>query len=278
MERRKINYIKEKRAAVDNCNICGKVAALTWDHVPPKSITNGICVNANRLFEGVPEDNRCAAIYKNGVKFRSVCAECNNKLLGTNDKYYMKFADDIANVINQGSLEHQYIDVNISKVIKSVLGHFLAAKNSYDDKCIIDKSIREYLLGKNSRPNCKLYYWIYPYNTINIVRDVALINMNGSVVPSGTISVIACSPVGFILTDYDGEMPGLVNLISLLTNNDEACIRLKLDVSSAFYPNSNIIRHYSWPCNIGDDQYSVSAVLVGEYGFEDSRFATRRRK
>ena len=274
--RRKINYIKEKRKKIDRCNICGEVKELTWDHVPPKTVTEAKCVNVNRLFEGIPEDNNCAAVYKKGIKYRSVCAKCNNVLLGANDSVYSDFMGEINNSIMEEQTKELAIHVNISSLCKAVLGHMLDAKNSYDSNCIIDISVRDYLMGYKSKPDCKLYYWIYPYDTIVVSRDVSIVNINNAIVPTGTISVMACSPVAFLMTDSKGYMPGLTDLVSLLTEDESESIIINVDCGTAFQPNTNILRHYLWPCNIGDDRYSVGAVLVGDYGFEDSRFATRR--
>lgn len=274
--KRKINYIKVKREATDRCNICGKVMKLTWDHVPPKAITEGVAVNVNRLFDGVPKDDNCEAVYNKGIKFRSICSNCNNTLLGFNDKCYLEFTRNINSLLNNESRPPLFVEMQISKLCKAVLGHMLAAKDSYDEYCIIDKSIREYLLAKISRPDCKLYYWIYPYDTVNVLRDVSVVNTNNAIVPKGTISVIACFPVGFLLTDSDGYMPGLVDLISLITDNEEDTVRIPVNIESAFHPGTKKLRHFLWPCNIGMDNYSVGAVLVGKYGREDSRFGTRR--
>ncbi len=274
--KRRINYIKEKRDPVGCCNICGKKSNLTWDHVPPKTVTNGYSVNVNRLFNGLPENRNCEAVYKKGIKYRSICSDCNNALLGENDKYYSKFAGDIFNAINEAKTK-PWITTKISKVCKAVLGYFLAAKNSYDEYCVIDKTIRDYLLGKIDKPKCKLFYWIYPYDTVNVARDISLVNVHGGYIPKGTISIMACCPVGFLLTDENGSLPGSVDLISLITDDEEQEIKLLIDVQSAFYTGTRKLKHYLWPCNIGDDEYSVGAVLVGKYGREDSRFATRRR-
>ena len=43
--------------------------------------------------EGIPEESSYAKKYQNGIKFRSLCDECNNKVLE-------KFADQLAIQMN----------------------------------------------------------------------------------------------------------------------------------------------------------------------------------
>ena len=73
-------YKKEKRKEIDLCNICGKSKRLTWDHVPPKCCNNRYAIKTNSWMEGIPEESSYAKKYQNGIKFRSLCDECNNKV------------------------------------------------------------------------------------------------------------------------------------------------------------------------------------------------------
>ena len=90
-----MHYIKNKRNQIDRCNICGQVQELTWDHVPPKSSGNNMEINVNTLYKGLPTENNYQKKYQNGIKFRSLCRECNSNLLSRYDDAYKDFIENI---------------------------------------------------------------------------------------------------------------------------------------------------------------------------------------
>ena len=75
-----MHYDKVKRDKIDFCNICGKYENLTWDHVPPKCCNNMYPIKVNSWWEGIPEDTNYEKNYQNGIRYRSLCSECNSKL------------------------------------------------------------------------------------------------------------------------------------------------------------------------------------------------------
>ena len=92
-----MNYIKQKRNQKDRCNICGKTAELPWDHIPPKSILTEPNTYANTLFSksSPPSPNQYMKHYQSGIKYRTICAECNNVILGKNDKALQEFSEEV---------------------------------------------------------------------------------------------------------------------------------------------------------------------------------------
>ena len=172
----KRSYAKEKRKINDRCNICGEVSNLTWDHVPPKFCFNDGKVKYNSILEMNNKKIR-NKISQNGLKYRSICARCNNNLLGSDyDKEYKKLVNILYQLyITPGEIE-QYVEIqeiNVNKISRAIIGHLLAARNEYIDVKTENK-LREYFLNTNQKPpkEFKLLYYIYIYNTIMIIRDV----------------------------------------------------------------------------------------------------------
>jgi hypothetical protein len=83
------------------CNLCSRLRELTWDHVPPQGSTTITRTQLQQFFnkfmitaDGQQARYHYAAgalkrlgrnrprISQNGLKFRTICAECNNKVLG----------------------------------------------------------------------------------------------------------------------------------------------------------------------------------------------------
>lgn len=94
-----MKYQKIKRNQVDKCNICGKESHLTWDHVPPKSCYNNGPIKYNPFFKGIPNE-KYEGEFQSGIRFRSLCENCNNNLLGAKyDPELNKFTLKISELI-----------------------------------------------------------------------------------------------------------------------------------------------------------------------------------
>ena len=94
-----MHYDKVKRDKIDFCNICGKYENLTWDHVPPKCCNNMYPIKVNSWWEGIPEDTNYEKNYQNGIRYRSLCSECNSKLGAKYDIVLDKFTKDLTRII-----------------------------------------------------------------------------------------------------------------------------------------------------------------------------------
>ena len=160
------------------CRICGKYAALTDDHVPPKS-----CGNKGRtVFDVVGEKK---LIMQNGFHCKTICADCNNTLLGGDlDKEYKKVYERVkaykqSGLYLPGNLLE--IDVDIKKLFRCIIAHFFAVSvyernlsikevlsNKITEDYISD-NCRQFVLGDEPFPgNVEFYYWYYPYSNIMI--------------------------------------------------------------------------------------------------------------
>lgn len=117
-----INYIKQKRNKTDYCNICGQLADLTWDHVPPKGISHGDSVIANTVFENFPEPTAYMKKYQSGIKYRSICQNCNNVVLGENDKVYQEFVSEIDKQLHSPiKLTRIVVTVKINRLCRAMI-------------------------------------------------------------------------------------------------------------------------------------------------------------
>ena len=262
-----IAYIKKKRGEMDFCNVCGTYGKMTWDHVPPKAAYNGTMIKVNTAFSGMPEENAYHKKYQNGIKFRSVCQQCNNVLLSKYDIVYADFVEKVAKFLENCDISNSIteIEIDVNLLCKGIIGHFLSAKDFFDEKCTVDVALRRYLISNELPPELKIYYWIYPYKTINIIRDVVAGSVLETRFPKGMISVIAAFPIAFMIA-MDDDSKILPNLLDCLDMN-----KIPLNMRTMIDPVTNKIRDYLWPCNIGNDKGDASFVLAGSAGAESSR-------
>lgn len=268
-----MNYIKQKRNQVDRCNICGRLTKLTWDHVPPKAVLNEPNTFANTLFSEseLPSPYKYMAHYQSGIKYRSICADCNNFVLGKNDKAYKEFNDEIiaqmeitAKAIQQGIVVPRNFTVNvqINRVLRAICGHFLAMKTIYDDETLTDEYLRVYVQDECLRlENEKLFSWFYPYSTVVNVRDLTTRGHIAQTHPTGFISVMAAYPLAYLLSSKDETKCRVDNLGKYSTENIDDIISITLHYDTALYTDSDQTKHFAWPVNISDDNYGAMFAL-----------------
>ena len=190
------------------CAICREHSVLTNDHVPPKGCGNFRDVSLEQFLgvEGAPRSNS-----QGGHKFRTICGRCNNQLLGKEyDPELIRFYREVINFAR--SLQNQRIVIpptsshfiKPQRVIRSIVGHLLAThyvdltRNDSDIPPLY-RSLSEYFLNADLPvpENINIYYWLYPYKDITIVRGIAKSSIEWDGVIMGDI--IKFSPFGFWL-------------------------------------------------------------------------------
>lgn len=158
------------------CRICGQWSKLTVDHVPPKS-----CGNINRIEINYGKGK---FISQNGLNCKTICGECNNKLLGGNyDKELVKLYNDVMALSNRPVPKSRTFNIDVKSLVRCLLGHFIAI-NIYDEKKSVQSLLseklndekyifgtyRKFVMGEtDSLDDIICYYWYYPCNEIKMV-------------------------------------------------------------------------------------------------------------
>ena len=287
-----LHYIKQKRSQNDYCNICGKYKKLTWDHVPPKSVRIAQGDYANTLFaEGIPTKNKHMKDFQNGVKYRNICAECNGDILGKYDTVYADFirkVNDCLERLTQEVLAEKIInpgtqlikvDVQINRILRSVIGHFLAMKSVYDKSTVIDNYLRVYLQDEKMQlSDINIFSWFYPYITIVNVRDVAIRDYS-EIHPRGLVSVMNSFPLAYLLSTEEEDFCGVDSLSVYSTKEIDEVVTVELHLETAYYPivigeiSKNAGRKrkdFLWPVNVSDEADGAKFVLGTDQLMESS--------
>lgn len=171
--------VKDLKNGIEDgyCRICGNFAKLTSDHMPPKA-----CGNNKRVKVTIFEKE---LIFQNGFNCRTICEDCNNRILGsTCDKEYKKLYDRLASY-KQSRIylsDKLIIDINIKEIIRSYLGHFVSVNlrtdlkigdvllSKVNDSESIFGHYRKFVLGESDITEYfDIYYWYYPFSNIVIV-------------------------------------------------------------------------------------------------------------
>jgi hypothetical protein len=116
-----------------------------------------------------------------------------------------------------------------SAILRSVLGHIVAAKTQ-DDQVPLDGKIRSYLADSEALdPSIKVYCWLYPFLPIVVARDFTFVvvrqNAEGS---PGIVSVLKFFPLAFCVVDGRGGLnpEGLTTLHEFATRDTNDLIDL----------------------------------------------------
>ena len=282
-----MNYIKTKRNQIDICNICGKIEQLTWDHVPPKSVVAAPDVYANTVFSQLPTESRHMKRYQSGIKFRTVCRHCNNVVLGQNDVYYKEFINEVVRQLIIVTRQQAYypklgayikVPCQINRVLRAICGHFLAAKETYDDENLLDEHLREYVFDESLRlEKFHLLSWVYPYSTIVISRDFMVKGHYEESHPTGLVSMISSAPLAFLISTDDEVDCIMDDLGSYSTESIDDEVEVKVHLDTAIHRAGDTYKNFSWPIDISDERHGALFALGNDEVLEDSRLAVRKR-
>ena len=132
-----MHYQKLSRELNSTCNICGNLSTLTWDHVPPKNSFNCFPIKYNPLLIVQAKDEIVKeATSQNGVKFRTICSQCNNELLGKEYDPAMKQYSEFLRkyLIEEIDVpEELTVKIKINRLCRAICGHLIAALVPYDN-------------------------------------------------------------------------------------------------------------------------------------------------
>lgn len=283
-----MKYIKHKGPRIDKCSICGKTKLLTWDHVPPKAVLIEPDTYASTLFceEGMPSAKRHMRHYQSGIKYRTVCADCNNVLIGKNDEAYKELHRSIVERLRVASLSAEQglvmlpsitVHARINRVLRAMCGHFLAMKQGYDDEAIVDRCMRVYLQDETLRmEDVHTFCWFYPYPTVVNARDFTVRGSSAHTHPKGLISAMASYPLAFMVSTSDEADCQVDDLARYTTTAIEDVVPITLHLASAMYAGETALKNFTWPANVSDDKNGALFALGNDELMEGSRIGVPR--
>lgn len=201
--------VRTRNSRVGLCNICGTSGLLTDDHVPPKGSVDVSKVKIRTLSQALqPPHPNIHRILQSGIKFRSLCSDCNNKRLGQKyDPALNRFSHRVAQIlrVRDRIILPPRIDVEFRPqlLVRSVIGHLLAAEIR-DNMAVPPRpvpmldSMKEFFLDEamNLSPEFRLYFWPYPATRQTILRGVGVFSGGHTIVGD----FLKYFPVAFWLT------------------------------------------------------------------------------
>ena len=253
-----LHYINQgKRGKLDICNICKQSASLSWDHVPPKGGIDLKPVEQVTILQylaGSPEEQK-PRISQNGVKYRTLCKHCNERLGHSYDPVLNNFALGVGKILKSivevPPIVHYKTQPAI--LIRSILGHLLAAKGVIDNVAV-DQKIREFLFDDQARlpEEVKIFYWIYPYREIVVVRDVAMPAIRGKFSQIGFFSgILKYFPVAYLVCNLE-QYEGLDELTIYRDLKLEETVEIPIRLTDT--------RHSAWPEMTDEGNFMIGGL------------------
>jgi hypothetical protein len=207
-----MHYVKYKREKSGKCNICKREGPLTWDHVPPKGSIEPSAVEMQTMLQALSGNSDLPKykISQNGVKFRTICENCNNLLGGRYDPVLNAFANDVGQFLRSKLALPSVVKIptKLQLCTRAILGHLLAAKIELDAS-LFDEQVRGFLFD-DSAPQPKeihVFYWIYPYKHQVVVRDIGMPAKRGNFSDFAVFQILKYFPIAYLITDvsdYEG--------------------------------------------------------------------------
>jgi hypothetical protein len=273
------------------CNICLSYGKLTWDHVPPRGTVGLGPVEirnfARWLNDAAPDlggrvrnagpapiDKGKFAVRKsaNGLKFRSICANCNNSLLGGRfDPELKRVSQAMSNLarahfrIGLTLPSRMEVTVRTHRLMRAIIGHLLAADAPRRTKENDDANgvghydqLRRYFLDEGSTlpGNFRIYYWLYPADAQVVIPTLALWKGKGESWSFG--GLLKFFPMAYYLTNSDfGSMSFPTNVVYSDGCADPDCeISLGIDLDR--------IPPVTWP-ETPDPHHSIMLPLENSF-------------
>jgi len=166
------------------CNICGAYGKLTEDHTPPKGCLKPTQVEIRHLVELLSNETGSTKgrLSQNGVKYRTICARCNNNFLGTKyDPELIYFVNSVGQLLRSPIHLPPVLTVRAKpqSILRSLVGHMSAQGVDRYEKGNLTEALRDYFLDPTlPLPNgLNAFYWAYPHRSHIMFRDAAYLDI-----------------------------------------------------------------------------------------------------
>lgn len=250
------------------CVLCEKIGPLTEDHFPIKAVSPAGPIEIISLGEYLNSELAAKAKPRRGFQaptFPSICAHCNNDLLGARyDPVLADFSKDVMvglraavrNIFMPGGFK---VTTKPLLLARAIVGHFIAAehrKNRHELPQTGDmyRKMKVFFLDENAPWPDNLYFSLWPYNDkkIFLSRGFGYINALQKAWGPMVGDVVKFCPVSFLVSDIDPSISGYsltrLPLNSSLAIQDEVTFEIGFENLPPFH----------WPQAPGD----TGAVLM----------------
>lgn len=194
------------------CLICGSFGPLSWDHVPPQGSITITKVEQAHLTEvmGISSDPVIGVKSPNGSKFRTICGQCNNLHIGTNDQEVAKVYKGVTEKIKHyflrvdSPVNHVHMPFDGMMFCRAMVGHVLSATTVKE--CLRKPEplpyyapLQKFVMGDDAAADNThdFYVWFYPHRRHMSIKMFTCRNQGHM----ATLSLLSFFPLAFLITE-----------------------------------------------------------------------------
>jgi len=176
-------HLVTRGAKSGTCNICGAEGPLTEDHTPPKGCVRPTAMELQHVANRLDANKAIKTKAQDGIAYRTVCARCNNILLGARyDPVLIDFTKHVSDLLSCSLMlpTTMAVPTKPALLIRAVWGHLAAVGVNRYLKGPRTEEWRDFFLDETRQvpAGTSFYYWIYPYRRQVLVRDAGCIDIN----------------------------------------------------------------------------------------------------
>ncbi len=237
------------------CALCGHYAKLTDDHVPPEGAGNfdgwrGLSYMTT--ISGNDEDIGRRR-FPSGIRFKTLCADCNNRLGGREDRALVDFYNRVRKIVESPLLLSPIMRVPArpNLIIRSLFAH-MAAANDSGRPSFFDDEARAIFHNKRSLrlSSWNLFYWLYLGKDLFLARSL-FHTVWSPILEVHEMFILKMYPLAFLFIQKP-IFYGAPNLMKFLQSRDEE----ESEIPILLFLNE---AHPVWPAYTSN----TSAIMFG---------------
>lgn len=232
---KRIKHVGRKKPGY--CLICGMHGKLTIDHVPPQGSVIVGPVEQRHVVESMNgvEPGLKGIASPNGSKFKTICSDCNSRLLGglfdpEICRFYRELATYVVEDANKDALQSSYtIPVNLEPFLRGMVGHIISATSELEcDTHPVSSSYWDPLVrfvlngGADVHLTHDFYVWFYPWRRHISAKFVGF-NTNGQI---SSLSLLSFFPMAFLVVEKGGSLSLPVGAYKIAEDDAELTINI----------------------------------------------------
>lgn len=238
---------------------------MTVDHLFPRGLVRPGQRRVTKILQRIDPNfrgHRTTFLAQNGVVKATLCADCNNRVLGAElDPALIEVYKIASAVLAKGRFPVvepiQLTGMNINKVARAVAGHLIALNDKAHPRHRMIRRLRRFVLQESAglHPDMRFHMWLYPFSRQGMLSDLYHTEF-GAPYDALWISAFKTYPLAFAFSteiqNPNYRLRGVIDLTQAVAADRSARYTVRVDTKPIVDSN--------WPFA----PYRNGAILTGD--------------
>lgn len=245
---------------------------MTEDHLFPRGLVSPGQRRVTKILHKVDPTYRGRQgtfLAQNGVKKAALCADCNNRVLGTELDPSLIAAYKAASAALEagrfplmGSLD--LFGINLNKVARAVAGHLIALDDTPHARHTMARHLRRFVLQEQAglHPSLRFHMWLYPFKRQGMLKDLHHFEFGTPHEPMW-ISAFKTYPLAFAFStevqNPNFQLAGVMDLTPYVTTDVDGLFGMRVPTRPLVDSNWPFAPHHNGAILTGEND-SVTTV------------------